>query len=64
MGTGRKFRKKPMTRPIKNGAAKRKRDAAQKKRLVDLGMDTEAVRKLDQKAVRTLLLRPKKIRAI
>jgi len=64
MGTGRKFRKKPMTRPIKGGVAKRKRDASQKKRLVDLGMDTEAVRKLDQKTVRTLLLRPKKIRAI
>jgi hypothetical protein len=61
MGTGRKFSKTVITRPRKNGAAKRQRQKNQSKRLVELGMDAEAVAKLNPREVRTLLNHPAKV---
>lgn len=58
MGTGRKFSKTVITRPRKGGAAKRQRQANQRKRLISLGMDEDAVGKLNPKEVRDLLKRP------
>ena len=58
MGTGRKFRKKPMTRPIKGAAAKARRVKEQRARLVALGMDEAEVARMDQKSVRQLAIRP------
>lgn len=58
MGTDRKFRKKPMTRPVKRAGAARQRSKVQKARLVALGMDAEVVAKMDSLDVRTLLKRP------
>ena len=61
MGTGRKFNKKPMTRPIKSAGPKARRQRLHKTRLVALGMDANVVAKMDVKAVRTLLKHPKKV---
>ena len=63
MGTGRKFNKQPVTRPKKSGLERRRREASQKKRLVALGMDPEAVRKMDSKTARTLIQKPEKVKA-
>ncbi len=49
MGTGRKYRKKPMTRPVKTAAARAQRMRQQKTRLVALGADAEVVAKLNVK---------------
>ena len=61
MGTGRKYRKKPMTRPVKSGSDKARRQNEQKKRLIALGMAEEEVNKLNSLEIRTLLKRPAKI---
>ncbi|NCC51360.1 MAG: hypothetical protein EOM20_09105 [Spartobacteria bacterium] len=61
MGTGRKFNKKPMTRPIKAAGPKVRRQRQQKERLVALGVDAETVAKMDAKAVRTMLQHPSKV---
>lgn len=61
MGTGRKFRKAPMTRPVKTGAARAKRMRQQKARLIALGADEAVVEKLNVKEVREMLRRPAKI---
>jgi len=53
MGTGRKFAKKPTTRPKKSARARRRRDKVLRGRLVATGVDAEKVRKMDVKAVRT-----------
>jgi hypothetical protein len=63
MGTGRKFRKKPMTRPRKSGAERRRRDAVQRRRLAALGVPEEKLRKLTTAGVRKLLVRPAKTAA-
>lgn len=63
MGTGRKFNKKPVTRPKKSPSERRRRERNQKQRLVALGQDETAVSKMDTKKVRTLLQRPKKLAA-
>ena len=55
------FRNKNIVRPHKKGAAKRKRVRDQRKRLVRLGMDAEAVEKLSYREVRDLLKRPAKV---
>jgi len=58
MGTGRKFSKTVITRPRKGGAAKRQRQANQRKRLVALGVDEAEVNRMNPKEVRDLLKRP------
>ena len=61
MGTGRKFSKKPVTRPKKSLRERRRRETEQKKRLVELGMDEAVVAKMNAKVVRAKLRHPKKI---
>ncbi len=63
MGTGRKFRSKPVTRPRKSESERDKRVRQQKARLVALGMDETEVAGLNVKQVREKLLRPAKIQA-
>lgn len=60
MGTGRKFNKKPKTRPKKNATDRRRRIALHRKRLIALGMDEKIVSKLDTKQMRALLKCPEK----
>lgn len=55
------YRNKNLVRPVKRGKAKRQRVAAQRKRLVGLGMPAEAVSKMDLDQVRDLLQRPAKV---
>ncbi len=61
MGTGRKYHKVHLTRPRKAAGAKRRRRLEQKRRLVTLGMDADAVEKLTSREILTLLQRPKKV---
>lgn len=63
MGTGRKYRKKPMTRPVKSAAQRAQRLRQQKARLIALGADEAVVEKLDVRATREMLKRPAKIQA-
>lgn len=55
------YRNKNLVRPVKNGKAKRQRAAAQRKRLVGLGVPAETVAKLNPDRVRALLRRPCKL---
>jgi hypothetical protein len=57
----RKYQKTHMTRPRKSGAARNRRRLEQKRRLVALGMDQDAVDKLTSREVLDLLKRPKKV---
>lgn len=57
----RKFLKTQMTRPRKGGAAKRRRQAEHRKRLVALGVDPEVVEKMDPREIRTMLKHPAKV---
>ena len=50
-----------LTRPRKGGAARRRRQADHRKRLVALGLDQAAVDGMNQKEVRTMLKYPAKI---
>lgn len=59
----RAMRKKPLRRPIKSPVARRYRVAQQKKRLAELGLSEEQIKKMNTKEIRTALLRPKKISA-
>ena len=61
MGTGRTLRKKPRTRPVKSTGQRRRRDKVQKARLVKLGLDPAAVKKMNSSSVRHVLKRPAKI---
>ena len=63
MGTGRKFRKTPMTRPVKSNAARKRRQLEQRRRLIALGVSEDAVAKMSVKDIRTLLRRPKAVQA-
>lgn len=63
MGTGRKFNKNPVTRPKKSPLERRRRVASQRKRLVELGMDKEEVRKMDTKTLRATIQKPEKVSA-
>lgn len=54
-------RNKNLTRPKKAGAARTRRQNEQKKRLVALGMDESAVKKLNRREVLDLLKRPAKV---
>jgi hypothetical protein len=60
MGTGRKLNKAPKTRPKKNPRERRRREASQRARLIDLGMEAETVRTMTSKDVRQKLQRPLK----
>ncbi len=55
MGTGRKFSKKPATRPRKGAAQRRKRDKVLKARLVEIGFNAEEAEKMRITEVRELL---------
>jgi hypothetical protein len=55
MGTGRKFSKKPMTRPKKGAAGRRKRVNVHKARLIKLGFEPAALEKMTVTDVRVLL---------
>lgn len=57
----RKYQKTHLTRPRKGGAAKRRRQSDQKKRLVTLGVNEEKARKMNPREVLTMLKRPLKI---
>ena len=58
MGTGRTLRKESHVRPCKTPAGKARKNKAQRARLVKLGMDADAVAKMDADAVRVLVQRP------
>ena len=61
MRTKRKFMKTQLTRPRKSGAAKRRRQADHRKRLVALGVTQETVDGMNQQEVRNMLKYPAKI---
>lgn len=61
MGTGRKFSKKPKTRPKKSPAERRRREETHRRRLVELGMSEDEVRHLTPVEMRDLLRRPGKL---
>ena len=61
MRTKRKFMKTHLTRPRKSGAAKRRRQADHRKRLVALGVSQETVDGMNQQEVRNMLKYPAKI---
>lgn len=63
MGTGRKFNKKPITRPKKSPAQRARRFRVHQARLVKLGMDEELVQTLQDYEARELLRRPAKVAA-
>ena len=51
-----------LTRPRKSGAARRRRQADHRKRLVALGVDQDTVDGMNQQEVRAMLKYPAKIR--
>ncbi|MFP6857858.1 MAG: hypothetical protein VCA73_11325 [Roseibacillus sp.] len=57
----RKVLKVQLTRPRKGGAAKRRRQADHRKRLIALGVDEAVVAKMNQKDVRDMLKYPAKV---
>jgi hypothetical protein len=57
------MRKKPLRRPIKSPGARRYRVAQQKKRLAELGLSEQQIKKMNTKEIRTALKNPKKISA-
>ena len=63
MGTGRTFNKAPRTRPKKKPMEKRRRVRLQRERLIGLGVEAETVRTMNDKAVRQMLIRPKRVAA-
>ncbi|MBR4170151.1 MAG: hypothetical protein IKR48_00705 [Kiritimatiellae bacterium] len=58
MGTGRTLNKAPRTRPIKSQGEKRRREKAQRARLVKMGMDEAVVAKMQAEDVRKLVQKP------
>ena len=50
-----------MTRPRKRAGARRRRQLEQKRRLIALGVDEEAVEKMNPKEIRDKLKYPKKV---
>jgi len=61
MGTGRKFHKKPKTRPKKKPRERQRREKEQRARLAALGVPEEKVRVMTAKDVRQQLRRPAKV---
>ncbi len=64
MGSGRTLNKHPRTRPIKSQSEKRRRSQAQRARLVKLGMDEAAVKKMQPVDVRKLVQHPVKVKKL
>ncbi len=62
MRVKRKYMKTHLTRPRKGGAAKRRRQNDQKKRLIALGVSEEVVVKMSPRDVLTMLKYPAKIK--
>ena len=62
MRVKRKYMKTHLTRPRKGGAAKRRRQNDQKKRLIALGVSEEKVIKMSPREVLTMLTYPAKIK--
>ncbi len=63
MRTKRKFHKTHLTRPRKSGAAKTRRRLEQKRRVVDLGVDEEIVKRMNSREVLDALKHPVKTAA-
>jgi len=61
MGTGRKFNKKPTTRPKKDGAERKRKQKVQLRRLIGLGMPEAVASKLNPKVIRDILKYPAKV---
>ena len=57
----RKDNKTQLTRPRKGGAAKRRRQAEHRKRLIALGVDEAEVARMNPREVRTMLKYPAKL---
>jgi transposase-like protein len=57
------MRKKPLRRPVKSPGARRYRIAQQKKRLAELGLSAEKIKKMNTKDIRAVLRHPKKLSA-
>lgn len=55
MGTGRKFSKKPVTRPKKGAAGRASRTKVQKARLAKIGFDVEELAKMNCAETKDLL---------
>jgi hypothetical protein len=55
MGTGRKFNKKPVTRPKKKPRDRRRRERTHRKRLIALGVPEADVAKMNSKQLRERL---------
>ena len=62
MRVRRKYMKTHLPRPRKGGAAKRRRQNDQKKRLIALGVSEEEVVKMSPRDVLTMLKYPAKIK--
>ena len=58
MGTGRKFHKKPVTRPKKRGSERSRRVRNQEKRVLALGHSEEAVKRMTPGDLRDILRKP------
>ncbi len=58
MGTGRTLRKDSHVRPCKTEAGKKRRTAAQRRRLVKFGLAEEEVTLMSPESVRVLVQRP------
>ena len=58
MGTGRTLRKESHVRPCKTEAGKARRSAAQRRRLVKLGLPADEVAIMGAENVRVLVQRP------
>lgn len=61
MGTGRKFNKKPKTRPKKKPIERRRREKEQRARLAALGVSEDKISRMTVKDVRVMLRRPAKV---
>lgn len=59
----RAMRKKPLRRPVKHPRARRYRVAQQKKRLAELGLSEEQIKKMNTIEIRAALRHPAKISA-
>jgi hypothetical protein len=64
MGSGRTLRKHSHTRPVKTPGEKRRRNNAQRARLVRFGMDEAVVAKMQPEEVRQLVQRPVKVKKL
>ena len=63
MRTRRKFHKTHLTRPRKAGAAKTRRRLEQKRRVIELGVDEEVVKRMNSREVLDALKHPVKTAA-